>query len=293
MQNLKSDVFRFALAAFAAMLASSALNASPQRSEPIWSGNSAGFAIQWTTDDLAARPAAASAPSFSLRQLARKDFADIEKDSQDDGHCEYSRSFKLLSVVGSIVSYEDDYFLSCENTAHPSGRARFVAVDLSKSTAPRRTPPDASYLPAQVASLTDYFASGEILKALMADALVRKALQGQAAPRTLNDLLAYLKENFPSVADDEKQCFELDPDLLTRFSFHHIEGNRIAVRLGLSGPEVCRDNLTQIGLLLPIPPSLKDALAKADSGSEGFLMNKKIGGARTTTANFETRKRRK
>src|ERR1043165_5319015 len=87
----------------ALMLASVGPEGSAQRAaeQPIWSGTSAGYAIQWTATDLAARPASsATGASFSARQMARQDFVDIEKDS--DGHCEYVRSFKLLSVAGSI-----------------------------------------------------------------------------------------------------------------------------------------------------------------------------------------------
>ncbi|MEN3335703.1 MAG: hypothetical protein V7641_5068 [Blastocatellia bacterium] len=83
------------------MLASASLNGSAQRTVPpraaeqvIWSGASAGYAIQWTTGDLAARPASnATTAIFSGRQLARKEFAAIEKDS--DVHCEYERPFKF------------------------------------------------------------------------------------------------------------------------------------------------------------------------------------------------------
>jgi hypothetical protein len=40
-----------------------------------------------------------------------------------------------------------------------------------------------------------------------------------------------------------------------------------------------------------IPAALKAALAKAEAGSEGFLMNRKIGAGRETKFSFETKKR--
>lgn len=279
----------------ALMLVSAGLNGSAQRTskpraaeQAIWSGTSASYTIQWTTGDLAARSAnSATTAIFSARQMARKDFADIEKDS--DVHCEYERTFKLLSVVGSIISYEDDYGLYCEQTAHPANESRFVAVDLSKPANANRGK-DESLLPGNVAKLTDYFPADVILKALLADAIIQKALAGKR-PRTLAELMKLIGDEFPTVADDEKLCFTLDPDLLTRFAFHHLEGDKVAVRLGLSGTGVCRGNLTQIGLLLPIPAALKEALAKAETGSEGFLINRKIGAGRETSFSFETKKR--
>ena len=278
----------------ALMLASAAWNGSAQqtsgqRTAPaIWSGTSGGYAIQWTGTDLTARQAAGAAtPLFSARQMARQEFADIEKDS--DGHCEYERSFSLLSVVGPIVSYQDAYNLFCERAAHPDGASRFVAVDLSKPAGARRGA-DETPLPGNVAKLTDYFPATEIHKALMADPIIQKALDGKR-PRTLAELLKLIGEEFPTVAEDEKTCFTLDADLLTRFAFHHVEGNKVAVRLGLSGTGVCRYNLTQVGLLLPIPAALQPALASAEAGSEGFLMSRKVGAGRQTGFKAETKKR--
>jgi hypothetical protein len=274
------------------MLASAGLNTSAQQAAPpratlpIWSGTSAGYTIQWTASDLVARSASGTAVIFSARQMARQDFANIEKDS--DGHCDYERSFTLLSVVGPLMSYEDDYFLSCERTAHPDGQSRFIAINLSKPAGSRRTAE--TPLPGNVAKLTDYFPENEILKGLLADAVIQKALAGKR-PRTLGELLKLIGDEFPTVAEDEKLCFTLEPDLLTRFAFHHVEGDFVAVRLGLSGAGVCRDNLTQIGLLLPIPASLKAALAKAEAGGEGFLLSRKIGAGRQTKFTAETKKR--
>src|SRR5205823_2765897 len=134
----------------ALMLASAGLDRAAQKSaaeQPIWSGASAGYEIQWTTGDLTAVPAR-SLVGFSARQMARKEFADIEKDS--DGHCTYDRTLKLLSVVGSIVSYQDDDFLTCEQAAHPSGGSRFVAIDLARPPVARRDLSDDPSLPRQL-----------------------------------------------------------------------------------------------------------------------------------------------
>src|SRR2546423_8529618 len=169
----------------------------------------------------------------------------------------------------------------CEQAAHPGGETRFVAVDLSKPAGVRRGS-DETLLPGNVAKLTDYFPAGEIHKALMADPIMQKALAGKR-PRTLAELLKLIGEAFPTVAEDEKSCYMLDTDLLTRFAFHHVEGNKVAVRLGLSGAGVCRYNLTQVGLLLPIPAALQQALAQAEAGSEGFLMSRKVAAGRQTS----------
>jgi hypothetical protein len=68
--------------------------------------------------------------------------------------------------------------------------------------------------------------------------------------------------------------YYLPDDFLRHFAFHHVEGNKVAVRIGLShGAEVWRGHLTQMGLLLPIPARLSRPLEAAAKGREGFLMN--------------------
>src|SRR5206468_2838286 len=79
--------------------------------------------------------------------------------------------------------------------------------------------------------------------------------------------------------------FELRPDVLTRFAFHHLEGDTVAVRLGLpphSG--AIRTEHQQLGLLLPIPHSLKQELGLATSRQQRFLMSdgEQISNRRTT-----------
>jgi len=68
--------------------------------------------------------------------------------------------------------------------------------------------------------------------------------------------------------------FQLSPDFLTRLSFHHLEGKRVAVRISLSSASTAtQSEHQQLGLLLPIPDSLSIRLRLAESRREGFLMS--------------------
>ena len=59
--------------------------------------------------------------------------------------------------------------------------------------------------------------------------------------------------------------------ILENFAFHHIEGNQVEVRIGVSyGCEVMRGNFEQIALYLPIPKALKRLLKRAEK--KGTLM---------------------
>lgn len=251
--------------------------------ETIWSGRSGGRDMRWTTADFFVE--AGGERTGVLTPLVERGFADFAAVAVDDRpgrrgaalDCSYNRTFRVLSIVGTIVSFEDGYEDDCGG-AHPSASTRFTAIDVSKPGAVlyargKETPMmDADPSAGKIAKLTDYFAERDVLRALLADAVVKRALResGAAEPKTLADLPRVFAENGYGLGDSG---FELRPDFLTRFAFHHTEGDRVAVRLNL--PPHFSANRTQheqFGLLLPVPATLKEALAVAASRQSGFLM---------------------
>lgn len=265
----------------------------------IWSGSSGGYMIRWTTSDINGRSASnASDVRYSANAQAQLEIARIKKDNEEEPLvCTYDQDYTLMSVVGSILSIQDHYYMGCEKEAHPSGESRFVTVDLSKpAKGPTRRSENLDYaMPENAASLTEYFREEDILRALLADSLIKKALaesENPDTPRTIAQLLDAFDTGV-WVAVDDRTCFSVSRDLLTRFAFHHIEGDKVAVRIGLSGTSVCREFLTQIGILLPIPERLKAALLNADAGKEGFLMKdqKRISGGQKARIVYETKGR--
>ena len=70
---------------------------------------------------------------------------------------------------------------------------------------------------------------------------------------------------------DTNCVMNFSPEMWTTFAFHHLKGDSVAVRIGLShGCEVARGSFTQLGIMLPVPQAWKDAFRKADT--EGQLM---------------------
>jgi hypothetical protein len=266
--------------------------------EIIWSGESADIVIQWTTADLYTR--AASGTERIWRPLVQKGFEDFvvlmngdpSEGERQTIRCSYERRFRLLSVVGTVASFEDQYGDDCGG-AHPSSETRFTTVDLSRPGEVRYareedTPMmnvDLSNL-GKVVKLTDFFSEQDVLRALLADPVVKRALaslNNPVQPKTLAELPELFAGNFYALGDTG---FELRPDFLTRFVLHHVEGDQVAVRIGL--PPHSGANSTQhqqIGLLLPIPESLRQQLSLADSRQQGFLMvdASRVAGNRTTT----------
>ncbi len=214
----------------------------------LWSGSSAGFQLTWSEADL--RVQTGNKPAVSL-------FPPLPKlDPDPEFRCEYEWGLIPLSWVGPYLSYRQENYWGCMKTAHPGMLTEFQVKDLRA--------------PSKAVSLNQLFPDSQILKALLADAVVIKALQKAPNKRKYNstsELLAALNEG-------NGECeYYFGKDMLTHFAFHHIAGQQVAVRIGLShGCEAARGNLTQLGILLPIPPALKAPLQQAFNRKAGFLM---------------------
>jgi len=258
---------------------------SPSPSGVIWEGVSQGLRIRWTAEDVtAAKAGAGEGAIFSLAAEIRSSFdREVAERGADDtrtaaearvrgeaaaspGPCTRESRVSVLSIVGSIISYRESFTTSCAREAHPSGETRLVSVDLAGLGAV-----GASSARARRVRLADYFPEEAILAALRKDPLVHLALQSSGdSPKTLAGLLDALSSSAPVM--DEKRCYAFPDDLLSRFAFHHLEKGAVAMRLGLPGAGPCRENLTQIGVLLPVPKSLGPMLASAAEARDGFLM---------------------
>ena len=144
----------------------------------------------------------------------------------------------MLSVVGPYVSYQTDYYF--EGGAHPSYGTFFETYNIESDTS---------------IALQDLFNEEDLLKALLKDTFIQKYLMSDVKPDSIESLF----EHFEGDCD-----YDFSLDNLTRFSFHHIKDDKVAVRIGISyGCEVMRGNFAQIGIYLPITKKLKKLLKKA------------------------------
>jgi hypothetical protein len=252
------------------LLAASASTAlfAAHAAKNIWHGKSGGFDITWSSTELSARDAR-GATAWSARTVAVVDFKDYED------QCEASEAWTALSVVGPILSARQEQNATCEGTPHPSAESSLIAVDVSR---PQHQP-----------SLADWFEEKDLYAALVADGIVKKTLEAGklTAPATSAELLKLLSEN-------SGDClFRFEANSLTHFAFHHLEAGKVAVRVGLPyGCEAARGQLTQLGLLLPIPASLKEALEAADKRTQGFLAKDEKAVAKGASAGFSRHPKR-
>lgn len=210
-----------------------------------YSGVHHGYVLTWSAADLQIHPVKAKGPLFSAK-------ANFLADSDPDMRCDREGSYQVLSVVGPYVSLHQAGSGYCEGTAHPYAVQTYRALDVRRADKPVK--------------LTDLFPEKELLTAFLGDRVVKKALAGQR-PSTLKGVV----EALAGYSSDDC-AYGFSDDLLERFAFHHLEGDRVAVRVGLShGCEANRGGLTQLGLLLKIPPALRSPLTQAAQRKHGFL----------------------
>jgi hypothetical protein len=241
--------------------------------KPIWHGNSGGFAITWSETDIwASKPETPTNKIFSEHRISLKETAGMTRNPASSNYCAYVSQMKLLSVVGPYLSIRKEIYNDCRGAAHPQLFSIFETVNL---TAPEKP-----------VSLTQLFPQKEVLDALLQDRVVKKTLgfmRPEEAPKSLAELTRRLEEQ----SMEQGICeYRFTPDFLTHFTFHHLEENKVAVRISLPyGYEVCRGMLTELGILLPIPAGLKPSLEQANARKSGYLTThlRQIAGQKQTT----------
>jgi hypothetical protein len=217
-----------------------------------WSGRAGGYGWRFTTSDITAT---GKKPRLSLqRKLIGKARGELE------GYTAYRITVEPLSLVGSLLCYRrDDYW---EGGAHPSGAIGYDHVDAAR---PERT-----------LLLTDLFPDAAVRDALWNDSIVRKTLAGagvKTRPATSKALVTRLAmKRFTEKEGGDEIEYIFPQALLSQFAFHHLEGNKVAVRLCIPwGAEIFRFRSTELGILLPIPARLRPSLQAAAAGRAGFL----------------------
>ena len=176
-----------------------------------------------------------------------------------------SVAYRPLSVVGPLVSLRVTVGGYSPGAAHPYAIKTIETVDVARA--------------GSNPSLLDFWSEGELVAALRADPWVQTFLDPDVpAPRgeTLAGLTGTLDAARAVVdVDDDDPCrgdASFGPDLVRAFAFHHLEGRRVALRIGIPyATEICRGRMHEVGLLLPIPPALRDDLARAADRRAGFL----------------------
>jgi hypothetical protein len=145
----------------------------------------------------------------------------------------------------------------------------------------------------KVVAITDLFSEADVLAALLANSQISrdisKALSEnkmKSPPTTLSEFSDSIFTKYMSDVFDG--AFYLRKDYLTRFVFHHIEGDKVAVWISLTSTSHAAQAVHEhVEILLPIPDKLREPLVLADSGQQGFLMKDAEKYVGTSRAKFE------
>jgi hypothetical protein len=268
----------------------------PARSDaPIWSGQSGGFALRWTTGDLTAAPVGQpSKVIFSAKEQALRRFAEFKKENletEPSWRCSYSLKFTVLSFAGSLLSYQEteDSYCGRPNGPgwnHPSIQTSYRVIDLNKPDVP--------------VSLARFFAEEAVLGAVLSDSTIKQALKNAGKPaeqKNIADLVKTINEEtsiqpLKGTPEAPKDCGFVFPEHpFTEFAFHHLEKGNVAIRLSLvPNSGACHSAHSQLGILLPAPAALAESLTAAHSRTQGFLMqdSRRLSGNKATLFEFET-----
>jgi len=250
----------------------------------IWRGRSGGYDVAWTDRDITARRASDGTVVFSARRLADAEWANLAGDHDEEVPVrEFERKYRLLSVVGSIISLEEADYCDCGG-AHPILSTRFVSYDLARGTAARPHP----------VAATDLVPEAELLRALSGDALIRQAM-AKAHLRALTSLAAMPHAlELQEIQPPNDDCtYGVGQEFPTEFALHHLENGRVALRFSLSHyVELCRGKMAQVGVLAAPRARLLPDLTAADTRRAGYLMKdlRALAGQRQTTFNYRPRR---
>jgi len=195
----------------------------------------------------------------------------------EGGSCSVSTYFTPVAVVGDLVGYEFESGVYCGTV---QGEWWYTTVDVAKPTKPL--------------DLRTFFTDDQILRAFLADPQLSSDIQRSVAehklpavPTTLRDLSRFLTKFDYQIYNGESY---FEADYLTRFVFHHLDGDTIYIRVSATSTSTAGRAIHQYAEIgLPIPDRLRDALRKANAREEGFLMNNSVTKLGTKPATFEAR----
>jgi hypothetical protein len=252
----------------------------------IWSGESGGFPIKWTDQEISVHNKDRSLvfSTKTLAEQASKEWFKAQREMEDtedeefssEKNCEFGSNYRLFSVVGSILTFEYSESAVCSFAAHPDVQVRLTSFDLKKNGEVTFSTGelDLSNRNNEIL-LTDVFPEKEILQALLEDKIIKKELQERKAsvPRTLTELQTTLSEPFDNLFETENCGYVFPKDFLSRFVFFDIDGEKAIMRISLpSGVGACQSSQLMLTIHLNIPAQLKSPLDNASLKKQGFLM---------------------
>jgi hypothetical protein len=226
-------------------------------SKTIWQGKSGKYSIEWSSGNLKVTAAGNKVPVFAAAAEAKATWSRWVQDSNGQP-MQAQFTYRLLSAVGPYLSFEETMDCDCGG-AHSTSTKRIRAINLDDYSKRRSS-----------AKLTSIFPEQTVFTALLADPMVSKALGADSRPESLSKLLEALRDVTAKVRDCN---YAFRDDLLSSFAFYSIKQSEVSVRFSLpAADELCRGEMVQLGLVLPVPESRRSWFSDADEKGNGLMM---------------------
>jgi hypothetical protein len=258
-----------------------------------WRSTIAGTVFDWTGDDLFVQDGVGNrSPVFS--QIAQEYCRTLQTGPEQNCYC--GHLFRLSSIVGTVFSFEHHSDFSCQG-AYSSWR--FGSMDAKKPgdfRYPRipeyGTDKQVKAAPGKLIDLRNIFPESAIYAGLLNNTQVSSAIAHSInegylliPPGSLDKLSKMLNKMDCGLGDGS---LFLESDFLTRFVFHHLDADKVAVWISLSpNSHAGQANREHLEIMLPIPEKMRTALIRADSKQEGFLLKDAPEFVGTRYAEFE------
>jgi hypothetical protein len=243
-----------------------------------WRAKDGNLTLDWDGGDLSAVVNGREV-SHIFRRISNARTARIRRDSGYND-CEVSHSFRLASVVGYLVSFEQSEVMFCGTT---SIDWRYTSIDLQKLS--KLDLPSFSELEnddplnrpgTPLISLADWFTEDDIFQALLANKEIAAGLARAVNLGTLKQPPSNLfefRKLFTSIDYDTFGNLFFEEDFLTRFAFHHMDGEKVYIWISLTPTShAAQAGQHHLEIALPIPEKLRSDLLQSKSQMMGFLM---------------------
>lgn len=228
--------------------------------DSIWEGESGGFEINWTKENIVVKNISSGQTVFSARDFAmmrlKKEFkANFDKNGEPYFE-DFTFRYQIISVAGNLLSLHEQTSYSPQSYSNET----LLTVDLNK--------------PQQTIYLTDLFSENEIVNALALNEIIAAKLKQKNTVKTAT--FADFRNNFnktaneaTEVSDDQLDECWFPENVFKSFAFNKVENEKVTVDLAIPcRAEMREDDVYPLALTLPIPEKLRSELSAA--------MNKKL-----------------
>lgn len=245
--------------------------------QTIWQQSFRALYARWTTNDLILSNQNGEKELGIFSLLAKQDLGNrfrVSLNQKDKLEFDYCGKFKILSVVGSVVSIEISSTLSVVTTSRNglviggvAEQREFQSVHLNENTLTMD-------LLSNKASLLDLFSKDEVFEALKKSELYRVYRESnslKAEPINLNQLIKALQEIIMEDPSDSVSYYFVPDNLLEDFAIHDFDGRYAKVLISLPHLSDKTMRTMLVPLRIRVGDERKDEFNKAKSHVSGFL----------------------